>query len=370
MLSDPTFGQLLIFTNCMAYIINLILVIIYYFIICDAFRNNIVKRNKCFAIVVGIHAILFRALANPFGYVDTELYDEGFRSIAQMTFSEAVLQVNFYTHWGTGYVLFNWIISRFTDDSKYLFIIASVFSIFPVIWFYFKTSKKLLPAVLIFLLYPMMYIMGFGVIRQHMSVAYILLALYYVDRLKISIPLAILAISLHTSGIVFLPYYLFRRIDFSKNSNEKVVIYVLFVIGICRFSMNYVLSYMPKYAEIVDSKESENNIVPALWLGGLLLTAISSKLNRRLLSSLEKDVFLFFIYGTAMAIFCIGLPGMGRFTICFLYVVPIISSFFYTYTKGETRSIVTIINIIVIVRQLYYKIIDGNFDPNYIFIGE
>ena len=354
----------------MAYIINLIFVIIYYFIISDVFRNNIVKRNRCFAIVVGIHAILFRALANPFNYVDTILYDEGFRSIAQMTFSEAVLQVNFYTHWGTGYVLFNWIISRFTDDSKYLFIIASVFSIFPVIWFYFKTSKKLLPAVLIFLLYPMMYIMGFGVIRQHMSVAYILLALYYVDRLKISISLAILAISLHTSGIVFLPYYLFRRIDFSKNSNEKVVIYVLFVIVICRFSMNYVLSYMPKYAEIVGSKESENNIVPALWLGGLLLIAISSNLNRRLLSSLEKDVFLFFIYGTAMAVFCIGLHGMGRFTICFLYVVPIITSFFYTYTKGETRSIVTIINIIVIVRQLYYQIIKGSFDLNYIFIGE
>ena len=61
---------------------------------------------------------------------------------------------------------------------------------------------------------------------------------------------------------------------------------------------------------------------------------------------------------------------MGRFTICFLYVVPIITSIIYTYCIGKIRRIATIINIIVIVRQLYYEIIGENFDLHYTFIGE
>lgn len=354
----------------MAYLINLFFVIIYYFIISDLYRNNIEKRNMCFAIIVGIHAILFRALANPFNYVDTELYDEGFRSISQMTFGEAILQVNFYTEWGTGYVLFNWIISRFTTDSKYLFMLASALSIIPVIWFYFKTSKNLLPTVLIFLLYPMMYLMGFGVIRQHMSVAYILLALYYVDRLKISLPLALLGFSLHTSGIVFFPFYLLKKIDFSKIKVGKLALYIIIILSICRLSMNYALAYMPKYEKIVGADRFDNNVVPAVWMGTLLLLAISSRINRRLSTSLEKDIFSFFIYGTAIAIFCIGLPGMGRFTICFLYIVPTFTSFFYSYGNRGIRNIANIINIAIITRQLFYSITKESSNFDYSFFWE
>ena len=336
----------------MTYLYNLLLIPIYYGILAYSFPNKY-KRNKAFAIIVCIHTTLFRALANPYNYVDTEGYSEGFKVISKMSFSEAILSLNFYTHWGQGYLLFNWFIGRFTDDSTYLFILASFLAIIPVIWFYYKTSYKLLLVVLLYLTYPMLYYMGFGVLREHLAVPFVLLALYHIDKLKVSIPLAITGLLFHTSAIIFFPFYLVCRINFSPKYKMKLFSIILVIVIIMKMTMGYVLSFMPKYEEIVHGNESQNNIVPVILIG-MVTFFISSqdfgKLCRRYL-----DIQKFIYYVLAISLFCIGIPGLGRLSIYFLYVIPVAISIYMVQCKMAVKKYLLLLSIALIyVRQIIY----------------
>ncbi len=53
----------------MAYLYNLFLVPLYYLLIKTNSKNHICS-SRLFYIVVGIHAFLFKALANPYNYVE------------------------------------------------------------------------------------------------------------------------------------------------------------------------------------------------------------------------------------------------------------------------------------------------------------
>lgn len=336
----------------MAYLINLLIIPVYYIIIASAITNT-EKRNKLFAIIVCVHATLFRALANPYNYVDTDLYDEGFVTISGMTFQEAILSINYYTHWGQGYLLFNWLLGRITSDSTFLFVTSSILAVLPVIWFYYKASFRLLLPTLLYLSYPMMYFMGFGVLREHLAVPFVLLALYYIDKLRISIPLAITAFFFHTSAIIFIPFFFWRKINFSSKNRGKIVIFIFIIVLVMRLAMGYVLSFMPKYEEITQSTESQNNFIPVILFGliSLYISAIDFRKKGKLFGNIQSFTY----YGLAVSLFSIGIPGLGRLTIYFLYVMPVAVSLYLFFCKDLVKKSFLLLCILLIyARQIYY----------------
>lgn len=138
----------------MPYLFNFILVIAYYFVITHIITGKN-KAKKKFVTLVCVHAVLFRALANPYNYVDTEVYAEAFYQISSWNLTDVLNPLNFYAEWGQGYVILNWLLSKISAEPQFLFASLSVLSIVPVMWFYFKTSHSILFTIVIYLLYPM-----------------------------------------------------------------------------------------------------------------------------------------------------------------------------------------------------------------------
>lgn len=349
----------------MTYLINFLLIPVYYITIKIVCRNRN-KCNKYFVIVACIHAVLFRALANPYNYVDTEGYALAFSNISSFNLKELFSPIsNPYWGWGIGYVLLNWMIGQFLEQPVFLFIIVTFLSLLPLFWLFYKLSDNVFLTVLLFLSYPMMYLMGFGVLRQHIAVTYVLLALYYVDRMKISFPLALLALSFHTSAIVFLPYYLWRRIPFRQMNLGKVFFYITFGCVLGRAMMHPILSSFSRYSDLLAINENSNNIVPVLILGGLVALAFCGGLNHKLYG-IKNDFLNFCVFGLAIALFGIGLPGMGRLTIYFLYAATIAVTFLNIYSlKLKTINNAYLICLFLLIVIMLIKDINDKFGFNY-----
>ncbi len=322
----------------MVYLINFLLVPLYYILIKSVFRNK-QKANIFFFLVAGIHAILFRALANPYVYTDTEGYAIAFEDISYMSFNDAIFSINRWSEWGQGYVAFNWFISRFTKDTMWFFIVLSVISVGGVMWFYYKNTVVPLPTVLLYLLYPMMYFMGFGVVRQNLSIVFILWALYYSESVKKSLPFALLGILFHTSSVIFLPFYFIRHLSVKKINSTKMA--VLSIIGFviassCAF---YVVSYFTRYENMLMEQGSQRNIVPVVFIGSMIVMFMFTGIFRKIKDSKDSMIALFMIYGFIISLFGMTVPAAGRLTLCFVYCIPVALSLLYKYGKSKYDAI-------------------------------
>jgi hypothetical protein len=351
----------------MIYLLNLLAVIVYYQLL-GVIYGNTQKRKQVFAVIICVHAVLFRALANPFNYVDTGVYAEAFRHFAKWSFQDLIVEENYYTGWGRGYLLWNWLLTKISTDHSTLFIASAVLGVPPVIWFYYKAAPKMLFPILIYLAYPMMYYHGFGVLRQHLSVAFILLAVYYADNLKKSLPLAVIASFMHTSGIVVFPFYIWKRINLNSRISLKLACYIILGFVTIRLMMGYILSYMPKYEAIVQETEASNRL-PLIWFSCVAIASLYCRTYRNVKSRLEEIVMSFFYYGLLISIFCVGLSQMGRFTMCFLYVTPVASAIIIRYSRSSTMNIMVVLaNVLVTLIHLYHSVPTHNYE--YTFFWE
>lgn len=309
----------------MIYLLNFLLVPIYYWIIRLLCKRQ-KQANKIFMITACIHATLFRALANPYNYVDTVWYVKGFEDMSEMNFLDLFSTSNIYLEWGLGYDVLCWVLGQFTSNYIYLYIVVSCLTIIPLFWFYGKSSDMVLITVLLFLAYPMMYLHEFGVIRQHLAITFSLIALYNIDKKIYSIFLVVLAFFIHTSAIVVFPYYVWRKFSFAKSSNIKVLFYVFGGVFVARMLFGQVLMSFSRYTDLLTSAEISNNIVPLLILGGFVLVGLLQHINKKLKEH-QAELFNFCSYGLSVAIFSLGIPGMGRITLYFLYVIPAAMTF-------------------------------------------
>jgi hypothetical protein len=323
----------------MIYLLNLLFVVAYYIIL----RLAISERGKCekyFAILVGIHATLFRALINPDLTPDHMAYFEAFDWIRFKSFKEVVLSNNYLSEWGRGFLLLNWLISRFTDDGRALYIICALICVPIEIWFYYKNTHYMLYPILLYLSYPMTYCLEFSAIRQGLCISFLLVALHYVEY-KRSILLALLATLMHTSGIVFFPFYLWRKIDWYKISLLKLVVSIAICYIIYRLSLASILLLLPRYARV--AMFSGSNLLPFFWIAAIVILSIFCKTYQMTESKRERTLLSFIYYGLAISFICIGAYDMGRFTCIFMYVIPAVSMILIKYSPYSYYNILVML---------------------------
>lgn len=319
----------------MLYVLNLFLIIFYYFVI---YNSSLKKKKKklLFAWIISLHAILFRALASPYDFVDTENYATAFLHIANLNLKQLFLDQD-YIGWGYGYVMINWLISKISTDVHFFFVSISILSVGIVMYFYSRTSHSLILTALLYFIYPMMYLMGFGVIRQHLSVAFVFLALYFIDDLKKSIPFAVLAILTHYAALIFIPYYFWRSLDTKKMYSLKVIILMVLGFVLLRMIMGSTISTLDEVGiSRYNSFGEENdhlNIMPFIIFASLvtmlLWARVFSKCQGR-----DSEILNFTIYGLLVSIFSLGLSGGGRLTIYVLYIVPVAATLLLKYAHN------------------------------------
>ena len=314
----------------MYYLLNLLLIIVYYFFI-TKIKVNHNKRNKYFINIVCIHAILFRVFANPMNYVDTDGYAYAFEYISTNSLEESVLGV--YSTWGVGYVALNWVLSRISTNPMILFTFLSIVTVGGIILFYKKNSYAYFITILFFLLHPMLYYQGFGVVRQHFAIVFLLWALYYSDNNKIMLLLSIVAFLMHPSCIVIFPFLLWRKIPFAKRGLFFFILFTIVGLIVMRATMSMVLSFLPRYEENGFGGDGDNNIIPVFLLGFVIIVMFISGTYKHLKLKKEKNILSFILYGFVVAIFGIGMQGAGRLTLPFIYVLPVFLSYLYKYSK-------------------------------------
>lgn len=319
----------------MTYLINLLLVPLYYLIL----RMMTTKRkaDELFIWIVMAHAILFRAMANPYNYVDTHNYANTFHVISNWSLKQTVINTNVFSELGRGFLFYNWMISRVSTDTKVLYIITSILSVAGAMLYYKKTAYTILAPVLFYLVYPMLYLMGFGVIRQHLAIPLLLFALYYMEeKQKISLALAIGAILLHTASIVFIPFYLLYKMVRRWSFVEVGAFFLTFFI-VARFFITMVLSYLPRYGMYLHAKSS-NNTLPVLIIGFTLFLLYEAKVFDRVKRGRDHVLLMFMLYGFALSLFCVGLSFGGRLSLPAIYVLPTTISFLYQY-GGKQKDV-------------------------------
>lgn len=334
--------------------------------------QNKAESKKKFAVATCLHAVFFRALANPYNYVDTGWYYRGFYEMSAMKIDTLFSTYNPYIDWGVGFDFLIWCIGHFSHNPVSLYIIVALLTLVPLYNFFYKTSDNLFLTIIIFVLYPMLYLHGFGVIRQHLAVTFVLLALYYIDIRKISIPLAMLAISIHTSAIVFIPYYIWRILPFKKMAMKKALFYICCSVIVGRMMLSSILSSLSRYSELLTSGEVANNIVPVLLIGGAVFVGFLGKMNKKL-DGIRNELFNFSCYGLAIALFGIGIPGMGRLTLYFIYVIPVLVTFFpFALQKYKNIGVSYVILLFILIVILRAIDLNGknSFNYNYSFFWE
>lgn len=315
----------------MVFVINFVAVFIYFILIKQVIKNKVVS-DKVFIWIVTLHAILFRIITCPFQVEDAERYVDAYVNISEMTFNEAVLSLNYYTPWGQGYVFFNWILSVFSDLPILLFVGASIISVGGVMFYYKKTSYALLITISMYLIYPMLYLMGFGVIRQHMAVVFVLFALFYADEWKKATALAIIGFLIHNSAIVFFPFFLWNR--FFKRDSQSPFFYinVTAIIIALRVCLIVIVSFLPRYLEVLEDSEKTNNIVPLFLLLFLSWIFYMFRIGRKINNVQDYNIYSFTIYGIFVAILGVGIPGAGRLTLFNIYLIPVALTLLYKYS--------------------------------------
>jgi len=204
-----------------------------------------------------------------------------------------------------------------------------------------------------------MYIMGFGVLRQHLSIAVVLLALLFWDRLKLFVFFLICASLLHPSSLIIFPFLVLRKLDLQRFKLSVLIVYSVIAFIVLRVLILLALPFFSKYQEIFNSGEASNNIVPVMLIGSMILMYYVTGAVKRI--DVERDMFFysFLVYGLIVSVFSIGVPGAGRLSLVFIYMLPVAISHIYKYGDSRMLNIihlytlgVFLLTIVLIVFQL------------------
>lgn len=311
----------------MIYLYNLIAVIVLYlFLLGNKRCEYYPKRNKIFWTMVSIHAIFFRALANPENFTDTINYNIAFDRVLNVDFASFFLSFNpVLWGWGYGFQLVQWAITLFTQDPQYQFFVFSLLTLVPIFWFYKKFSHDPLFTVIFFLAYPSMYYMSIGVMRQHLSIAFCLLALLYFEKKTVSYLLSFVAVLFHPSSLIFIPFYFWNKMDVSKVNTWKLVAMLSACIIMFKAIIAVVVSYIPRYEYATE--EGSSNILPVALLGSFVFIAIKYRISKKTQDNIEKAIINACFYGLFVALVAVGQSGMGRLPLLFLYLLPVAITF-------------------------------------------
>lgn len=275
-----------------------------------------------FCLISALHIGAFHALRNPYVYPDNENYALAFERIAGFSLQENISVFGAYFNWGPGYVFLNYLLYKLSPNPEILFVTTSVLMVGAIIWVIFKCSYMPVVSVCLYLLYPLMFYQSLFVIRQHLAAAFIMLAVYYMDKRKLSVLLGLLAVSFHTSAIVFLLFFFFRRVKITKDTMSKITFYAILLVVGFNLALPYFMNVFSRYEHYADESGS-SNIVPLFMIGALFLAHLANGTIKSINTEKDRNIWYYLAFGFMLCCCTLGLPGGGRLTNYCMYVIPL-----------------------------------------------
>lgn len=165
------------------------------------------------ALVVGLR---HPSMGNDLRYGSSYGYIWSFQRIAKYSFPE-LLSIDGWLNYGWGYILYNKLLSCFSEDVQWLLFASAIASIVPVGNMIRKYSKDLAFSAVVYLGMPC-FLMAFSGLRQAIAIGICCGACSYIQQRK---PLGfavvmLLAVLFHSSAIVFMIAYPLYHLKVSK----------------------------------------------------------------------------------------------------------------------------------------------------------
>lgn len=178
-----------------------------------------------------------------------------------------------------GYYLINIVVQKLELDVQWVFVISSFVILVPVVFFIKKKDY-----FYILLIYNLLfYLESFNLVRQSISLSFVLLALYkfwYNKNVIQYLILVLISVLFHTSSVIFIPlvFLSFLHVD------KKIYLFVIIFLGLFSFDINNaILLY-----EIIASFGSDYTSYAFTEYGGSVIDNMNSGIGAmiRTLSSL------------------------------------------------------------------------------------
>lgn len=252
-------------------------------------------------------------------------YIEGFKEISRYNFHYLLSNELVSLKAEKGFIVFNKIISLFTDNPFWLILFSSII----ILSGYYYSIRKYSPFVWLSVILYMMgpYIQSIYVLRQHMAMSILLFSYPYIIEKKIVhfFFISLLAFSIHQSAIVFLPLYFLYRI---KSMRNLIIIGgVLLVIAIT--NLDYIVElfvqrFLTDY--IYYLKGEETNWKMCALLSSVLVLRVWIMKSTFLKDGIDRLLSLILFIGVFVSYLGIGLPGVSRlnmyYSTCLFLVIP------------------------------------------------
>lgn len=226
------------------YIFNIITIPIYY---------KIIKNKKKFVLLVALQLFLMLALSNVSMGIDNGNYSGGYDYISGLSFSDMISNLRwsglarlvYPFNFENGYMVLNWIVSRFGIGFQGFLTICAFINIGSVSLFIYKFSKRPWLSFIIYCAFGF-FAYDFGILRQSLALSMVLLSFVClgVGKKLRSVICFLIAISFHRVAIMVLPLLiLFNNVRMNKKIFSR-----LLIVGMVLLILSY-----PIYQDIVVS---------------------------------------------------------------------------------------------------------------------
>lgn len=305
------------------YIVICISSIIVYSIKINKRNNNI--RDKYYLLFSFILLGFIHVYKDISSVPDIIEYIEGFKEIGQYNFQYLFSNTLVSLKAEKGFIVFNKIISLFTDSPFWLLFFTSII----ILSGYYYSIRKYSPFVWLSVILYMMgpYIQSIYVLRQHMAMSILLFSYTFIIKRKIVhfCFIALLAFSIHQSAIVFIPLYFLYCIKSMRNLIIIGVVLLFLAISNLDYIVElFVQRFLTDY--IYYLKGEEANWKMCALLSSVLVLRVWIMKTSFLKDGIDRLLSLILFIGVFISYLGIGLPGVSRlnmyYSTCLFLVIP------------------------------------------------
>lgn len=326
-------------------------------------KNNTTK--NIYLVFVGLVLIIISGFRGDFSS-DYVGYEEIFKFHNQ--FSDFRLLLKYKYNVEIGYILVNWLIGRFTDNTIWIFLMSSIIILSLHLKEIKKNSSNICLSVLLFATIGAYYT-SFNIMRQILAVSIIFSGSSYLYEKKIwnYIAVVLLASLFHSTALLMIPFYFILNFKFNYK-NLAILLITLILISsnihvILEFAQKYFYSHYKVSSYGMSGYGYKNIILPL----GILFFIISEyskngdKENKRL--NVWFNATIFYVFFSFLGL---NIQMLERFSYYFSpYILLIIPKMVSNERNKHLRTMYYFVIVLVAILYNLFTLSGSGYNPYY-----
>lgn len=323
----------------------------------SSFKGTGSQRNKGVLAVYLAGLALFVGLGDMLGGYDRYIYGDVFDTIADITDISAnywLSGIFDYFPGEKGYVLFNIIISFFTDN-RYIFILIITLTIYSCLFISLNRYAENFPMAMI-IFYGLWFFFTFTYLRQVLGATIIWLSIPYIIKRRLGkfLLVCFLASTIHKSAIIFIPVYFIANHVYSKELIKKTMFFIL-ILGMTPIPNSLFTAYGDmSQVEMQSDYSASGGLRIAYILEAFVFLWLILRDYRPLANTVKQQVLLnIALLFCATLLFFVRSENGGRLSWYFMIGIICTISHIVIHKKNKTLSQIVIIGCFLLMMRIF-----------------